>query len=196
MRPRVTALRPERLGRISVELDGERWRTVPADVAATVGLVVGRELDRSALRDLRRALRRSEALASATKALRYRDVSAKRLEQRLEAAAVAPAARADALDVLARAGLVDDARFAERRADALAERGFGNEAILHDLEHQGVPAELRGQAVATLADEGVRARGIIARRGPGPKTARYLAAKGFGEDAIEAALDGSVAADT
>jgi SOS response regulatory protein OraA/RecX len=196
MRPRVTALRPERRGRIAVELDGERWRTVPVDVAATVGLVVGRELDRPALRELRRALRRSEALASATRALRHRDVSSQRLAQRLEAAAVPPAARADALGVLARAGLVDDARFAGGRAGALAERGFGDEAILHDLERQGVPSELREQAVAGLPDETVRARGIVARRGTGPKTARYLAAKGFGEEAIEAVLGGSVAADT
>ncbi|MDX6508494.1 MAG: RecX family [Gaiellaceae bacterium] len=196
MRPRVTALRPERRGHVAVDLDGERWRTVPAEVAATAGLVVGRELDRPALRELRRALRRSEALASATKALRHRDVSSARLTQRLEAAAVAPAVRADALEVLARAGLVDDERFAERRSEALAERGFGDEAILHDLERQGVPAELREQAVATLADETVRARGIVARRGAGPRTARYLAAKGFGEDALEAALDGSVADDT
>ena len=196
MSPRVTALRPERRGRIAVELDGERWRTVPVDVAATAGLVVGRELDRPALRELRRALRRSEALASATNALRHRDVSSQRLAQRLEAAAVAPAALADALEVLTRAGVVDDERFAERRAEALAERGFGDEAIRHDLERQGVPADLRGRAVATLADEAVRARAIVARRGPGPKTARYLAAKGFGEDALEAALDGSVADDT
>jgi SOS response regulatory protein OraA/RecX len=194
--PRVTALRPERRGRIAVELDGERWRTLPVEVVATVGLVVGRDLDRPALRELRRALRRSEALASATKTLRHRDVSVQRLAQRLESAAIAPAARAEALDVLARAGLVDDARLAERRADELAERGFGDEAIRHDLEGQGVPAELREQAIAALPGESERARTIVARRGPGPKTARYLAAKGFGEDAVEAALAGSVAADT
>jgi SOS response regulatory protein OraA/RecX len=192
--PRITALRPEPRGRVAVELDGERWRTVPVDVAAAVGLAVGRELDRSALRELRRALRRSEALRTATKALRYRDASAQRVTERL--AAVAPAARAQALEVLERAGLVDDARFAERRADALAERGFGDEAIRHDLEHQGVPAEFREQAVAALAAERERAVAIVARRGPGLKTARYLAGKGFGEDAIEAALAGSVAADT
>ena len=196
MSPQVTALRPERSGRIAVELDGEPWRTVPVDVAAAAGLVVGRELDRPAARELRRALRRFEALASATKPLRYRDASAQRVAQRLEAASVAPAARAEALDVLERAGLVDDARFAERRADALAERGFGDEAIRHDLEQQGVPAELREQAVGTLPAENERARAIVARRGPGAKTARYLAAKGFGEDAVEAALAGSVAADT
>ena len=184
-----------RRGRIAVELDGERWRTVPVDVATTAGLVVGRELDRPTLRELRRALRRFEALAAATKTLRHRDASAKRLARRLEAASVAPAARADALDVLERAGLVDDARFAERRADGLAERGFGDEAIRHDLEQQGVPAELREQAIAALPAEAGRAVAIVARRGPGPKTARYLAAKGFGEDSVEAALAGSVAAD-
>jgi SOS response regulatory protein OraA/RecX len=196
VRPTVTALRPDRHGRIAVELDGERWRTLPVEVAAMAGLVVGCELDRPALRELRRALRRSEALASATRTLRHRDVSAQRLAQRLEAARVAPAARAEALDVLARAGLVDDARLAERRADELAERGFGDEAIRHDLEGQGLSGELREQAVAALADETERARKIVARRGPGPKTARYLAAKGFGEGAVEAALAGSVAADT
>jgi regulatory protein len=194
--PRVTALRPERRGRIVVELDGKRWRTIPVDVAATVGLAVGRELDRPALRDLRRAMRRFEALALATRTLRHRDASSQRVAQRLEAAAVGPAARAEALDVLARAGLVDDARFAERRAEALAERGFGDAAIRHDLDGQGVPAELREQAVATLPDENRRARQIVDRRGQGPKTARYLAAKGFGQDAVDAALAGSVAADT
>jgi regulatory protein len=194
--PRVTALRTERRGRIAVELDGERWGTVPVDVAATVGLVVGRDLDRPALRELRRALRRAEALASATRTLRHRDVSSQRLAQRLAATAVAPAARAEALEVLARAGLVDDARFAERRADALVERGFGDEAIRDDLERQGVSVELRDEAVAALPDEAGRARKIVDRRGPGPKTARYLAAKGFGEDAVELAGAGSVAADT
>jgi len=92
--------------------------------------------------------------------------------------------------------VTDDARFAERRADALAERGFGDEAIRDDLERQGVPPELRDQAVAALPDESGRARKVVARRGPGPKTARYLSAKGFGEDAVEAALAGSIAADT
>jgi SOS response regulatory protein OraA/RecX len=194
--PRVTALRTDRSGRVAVDLDGRRWRVLPVEVVATAGLAVGRELDRPALRELRRALRRSEALASATRTLRYRDVSSQRLAQRLEAASVAPAARADALEVLERAGLVDDARFAERRANALAERGFGDEAIRHDLERQGVPAELRGQAIAALPEESGRARSIVARRGPGPRTARYLAAKGFGEEAVDAALAGSVAADT
>ena len=56
-------------------------------------------------------------------------------------------------------------------------------------------AELREQAVVALPAEKARALAIVARRGAGTKTARYLAAKGFGEDSVEAALAGSVAAD-
>ena len=35
-----------------------------------------------------------------------------------------------------------------------------------------------------LEPETARARRIVERRGPGPKTARYLLGKGFGEDSI------------
>lgn len=194
--PIVTALKPDRRGRVAVEVDGAPWRIVPTEVAASVGLAAGRELDRSALRDLRRALRRSEALASATRALRHRELSSRRVDERLEAAAIPPAARAEALEALGRAGFVDDGRFAERRAGALAERGFGNEGIRHDLERQGIDPDLREHVIAGLPDERERVALIVARRGPGPKTARYVAGKGFGAEAVEAALAGSVAADT
>jgi hypothetical protein len=52
--PRVTALRPARPGRVLVELDGERWRTIPLDVAARSGLTLGLELDRERLQTLSR----------------------------------------------------------------------------------------------------------------------------------------------
>ena len=42
--PRVTALRPARPGRVLVELDGERWRTIPLDVAAQSGLALADSL--------------------------------------------------------------------------------------------------------------------------------------------------------
>src|SRR5256885_12596192 len=73
--PRVTALRPARPGRVLVELDGERWRTIPLDVAAQSGLALGLELDRERLRTLRRELRRSEAVAAGARVLARRDHS-------------------------------------------------------------------------------------------------------------------------
>ncbi|HEX9599517.1 MAG TPA: regulatory protein RecX [Gaiellaceae bacterium] len=185
--PTVTRLVVERRGRVAVELDGTPWRTLPVDVVARAGLTEGRALDRPALRLLRHELRRAEALGFAGRALRRQDLSKRGIAERLARASVAPAAVEESLTVLARAGLVDDARFARTRAGNLAERGYGDAAIRHDLGRQGVAAEVIQQALEGLEAEAERARRLVERRGPGVKTARYLASKGFGEEALEAA---------
>jgi regulatory protein len=185
--PTVTRLRDDRRGRVAVELDGAPWRTLPVDVVARAGLAEGRALDRPALRLLRHELRRAEALTVAGRALRRRDLSERELAERLARASVAPAAVEESLAVLSRAGLIDDARFARTRAGSLAERGYGDAAIKHDLGRQGVAPEAIQQALESLEAEGERARRLVERRGPGASTARYLASKGFGEEALEAA---------
>jgi SOS response regulatory protein OraA/RecX len=193
--PTVTALREDHRGRVAVELDGAPWRVLPIDVVVRAGLAEGRMLEREDLRLLRRELRRAEALAIAGRALRARDLSELRLSERLGRAAVSPAARRESLAVLARAGLVDDARLARTRAQALAERGYGNAAIRYDLEQRGVPAEDAETALAELEPELDRARRLIDRRGPGPRTARFLAGRGFGEEALEGVSRGDFAND-
>jgi SOS response regulatory protein OraA/RecX len=191
----VTALRSQRSGRVAVELDRAPWRVLPVDVVVRVGLGVGETLDRGRLRELRRELRRHEALAAATGALRHRDLSRGALEARLERRAVAPLERAETLEVLERAGVVDDARFGETRARALAERGWGDAAIRDDLERQALSDELIERSLAALSPETVRARALVSKRGACPVTARWLARKGFGEDAIEAATGVAIADD-
>jgi regulatory protein len=193
--PRVTRLRDNGRGRVAVELDGALWRTLPVDVVARSGLAEGRALDRPALRLLRQELRRAEALAVAGRALRRRDLSERGIADRLARASVAPAAVEESLAVLARAGLVDDARFARTRAENLAERGFGDAAIEHDLRRQGVAPEVIQAALEGLEAEGERARRLVERRGQGLSTARYLASKGFGEEALEAAVGANFAPD-
>jgi SOS response regulatory protein OraA/RecX len=185
--PTVTGLRARR-ARVDVELDGRPWRTLPLDVVGRAGLSVGLELDRPRLRLLRRELRRAEALAVAGRALRARDLSARALEERL-ARDVAPAAREEAVAVLTRGGIVDDRRVAQNRAAALAERGYGDAAICHDLRRRGLEPDEIAAAVELLEPETARAAALVARRGPGPKTARYLAGRGFGEDACASALE-------
>ena len=186
--PVVTALRAERRGRVAVELDGSAWRVLPSEVVARAGLATGLSLDRPVLRLLRRELRRAEALGVAASALRRRDLSSRGLAERLERAGVAPAAQAESLATLDRAGLVDDERFCRSRAAVLADRGYGDAGIRHDLARQGLPTELVEAALAELEPEPERARRIVEHRGPGPRTARYLAGKGFCEDALEAAF--------
>lgn len=181
----VTALRELPRGRVEVRLDGAPWRVVPADAVVCAGLGVGRPLDRETARALGRELRRSAALARATRALVHSDRSRSTLEQRLAAAGIGAAPVRAAIETLERAGLVDDARFAARRAAALADRGRGDAAIRHDLERQGIPDELVAEALAGLEPERERASRLVERRGRGAATARWLAGRGFGEETIE-----------
>ena len=186
-RKTVTGLREGGRGGVAVELDGERWRTLPLGVAAEARLSPGVELDRPRARALARALRQQQALETAARALRRRDLPAKALDLRLERAGVANATRAEAMETLARSRLVDDERYAHARATALAGRGYGDAAIRWDLERQGVESDLVERALDELEPELERAQRLVSRRGRSPSTARQLARRGFGEDAVERA---------
>jgi len=96
--------------------------------------------------------------------------------------------RVEAVATLARTGLVDDRRFAEARAERLADRGAGDAFIRHDLLRAGVAADLVEHALAALESEHERAELIVARRGVGAKTARYLAGKGFSHDVVHSVV--------
>jgi regulatory protein len=186
--PVVSALRELRGGKVAVELDGARWRTMPADVVVRSRLRVGEELERARLRELARELRRARAVDTALRAVARREQSAAELDRRLELRGVTPGLREETVGRLEAVGLVDDERFARRLAESLAERGHGDEAIRWRLERDGVAAETAAAALGALAPELERARLIVAARGAGPRTARQLAQRGFGEDAVEAAL--------
>ncbi|HEX6787716.1 MAG TPA: RecX family transcriptional regulator [Gaiellaceae bacterium] len=181
----VTGLRERPRGRVEVDLDGAPWRLVPADAVVRSGLAVGRALDRETARALGRELRRSEALDVALRTLRYRDQTKHRLERRLEQRGTTAEARADAIEALERAGLVDDARVAAGRASALAERGYGDAAIRFALEAEGIPEADVVEALSGLVPEVDRARGLLAARGETLKTVRWLAGKGFDAATLE-----------
>ena len=129
-----------------------------------------------------------DAVQAALRLLRHRDRSAAQVERELAARGVDRDSCERALETLRRTGLVDDARFAERRASALAGRGAGDALIRHDLAAAGVSGEVVEEAVASLGGEDERAARVVARRGAGPKTARYLAGKGFSHDVIQAVV--------
>jgi hypothetical protein len=139
--PRLTAVRRARPGRVQLEVDGRRWRVVPDEVVLGCGLAPGVELDRPLLRQLRRELRKAEALGAAVRTVSRRDVSTRRLRERLAARGVRPGEAEGAVATLARAGVVDDARTAGNRARALAERGWGDAAVAARLRGEGFAAE-------------------------------------------------------
>jgi regulatory protein len=130
-----------------------------------------------------------DAVQTAVRALRSHDRSVAEIEARLAARGIGEEERAEALETLERMGYVDDERFARTRAEQLAARGSGDALIRHDLAGRGVDDERIEAALSALEPEPVRAARIVERRGPGPKTARYLASKGFGEDAFGAVAE-------
>lgn len=179
--------------RVAVELDGARWRTLPIEVVARVRLGVGEELDRPRLRELARELRRARAVDAALRAVAHREQSAAELDRRLRRRGVAQTLRHETVERLEEVGLVDDERYALRRADSLAGRGHGDASIAWRLAQAGVADEDAAKALAALEPELERARRLIAARGAGAATARELARRGFGPDAVEEALGPLVA---
>ncbi|HZO96574.1 MAG TPA: RecX family transcriptional regulator [Gaiellaceae bacterium] len=128
------------------------------------------------------------ALEVAVEALARRDRSAAELAAYLARRGARPEDAAAALDRLAEAGYLDDARFAASRAEALARRGYGDEAIRADLERRSLDRELVEEALAGLEPEAERALALAGRLGAGAATARRLTAKGFSPDAVASAL--------
>ena len=125
------------------------------------------------------------AVEAALRALRARDRSVSELESRLQRRGVGTTEQRETLALLSRLGYVDDERFARSRAQSLARRNCGNEMIRADLEGRGVAAGRIDAALAELESERERAERIVASRGSSAKTARFLAAHGFSQDAVE-----------
>ncbi len=183
--PSVTALRARGPTLVEVDLDERPWRVVPREAAFAAGLAVGVTLDRNRVRDLARHIRRVEGRAIALRALRSRDHTAASLEQRLMARGASAATTRDTVAAVQRAGLIDDRRFAQGRADLLARRGSGDLLIADDLARHGVSVEIAADAIEALEPEATRAAALIATRGRSVRTARQLAARGFSEETLE-----------
>jgi SOS response regulatory protein OraA/RecX len=184
-RPTVTGLRERKRGRVAVELDGRAWRVLPTDAVVRAGLGVGRPLDRSTARDLARELRRARALAQATRLLAASGRSRGELERRLSRARHSDSAREEAVGALERAGVLDDARLAESRAEQLARRGYGDAAIRADLSRRLIPADEAAAAVAALEPELTRLRQQLEGQAVTPALLRRLVARGSSRDTLE-----------
>lgn len=129
----------------------------------------------------------------ATASLARADRTRRELDERLERAGIDVEERQAALETLERIGYVDDVRVAVSRAEALAARGQGDDAIRFDLERRGLAASHVEAALATLRPEPERARELAERLGRTPKTLSQLRRKGFGADSLESAFGDVIA---
>jgi SOS response regulatory protein OraA/RecX len=173
---------------VRLEVDGAPWRLVPDEIVLRCGLAPGVELDRPLLRRLARELRRAEALGLAARTVSQRDVSSRRLRERLTSRGIRSDHADGAVATLVRAGAVDDRRVASARAQSLAERGWGNAGIAARLAVEGfAPADVE-PALAAVRPERERADELVAAvRDPG-KAWRLLARRGFSDETAEDVL--------
>ena len=152
------------------------------------GLATGVELDRPLLRTLRRELRRADALGLAARTLAHRDVSSRRLEERLRSRGVRPEVAEGAVATLTSAGVVDDARTVAARARSLADRGWGNAAIAARLEAEGFRESDVDAALAAVLPERERAQAVLAGVGDRRRAWKLLARRGFDGETVEDVL--------
>ncbi|MGH3033881.1 MAG: regulatory protein RecX [Gaiellaceae bacterium] len=184
----LTAVRRRSRGRVALEVDGRPWRVVPDDVVVRCGLAAGVPLERPLLRRIRTELLRARALEAGLRALERRDLSRARLEERLRRRRLGPAAEKEAVATLEEAGLVDDARLAHTRAQALAARGWGDAAVAARLRQEGLPDEAVRAALAGLSQEEERARAVAGSASDRRRAWGLLARRGFSPESAEAAL--------
>jgi len=187
---------PRRPGYHLVDIDRGRFASLPGESLAGLGLAVGREIGPRVLTRLQELADLEAAHRAALRALGRRAHARLDLRRRLLQKQHPPAAVDGALDRLAAAGLLDDARFAREYAATRATRGGGRGAarLVRDLVTQGVDRRVAEEAArAALTDEGVdpeaAARAVAAKRAkqlaglPAPVRRRrllaFLARRGF-----------------
>ena len=100
-----------------------------------------------------------------------------------------PEAGDEAIETLQLAGHVDDERLARGRASSLAERGWGDAAILARLTGEGLREGLVEAALSELEPESARAAFLAFGKDP-HKAWALLQRRGFDPDTIEATLGG------
>jgi SOS response regulatory protein OraA/RecX len=127
------------------------------------------------------------AYEAGVRALARRELTRAELSAGLQRAGFGETERDAAIDRLRAAGYLDDSRATVERARVLADRGFGDAAIVADLTRRGASPELIGDALAGLELELDRARRIAIDLGGGSRSLRRLGRKGFSEHSLEVA---------
>ena len=153
--PTVTALTPDarQPGAVRVELDGQPFATVAAQVVAAAGLVVGRPLAEGAREQLGAAADVEAAYRTALRAIERRGFARADLGRRLQRKGHPRDAVAAALDRVVALGLLDDAAFAVNYVQTRAPRGRGPSRLTRDLLAMGIERRLIDRALAAQAAE-------------------------------------------
>jgi regulatory protein len=160
---------PRSPGYCLLEVDRGCFASLPGELLAPLGLVVGSKLSAATLERLQALADIEAAYRSAVRAQARRPHARGDLRRRLIQKQHPPTAVEVALERLAGRGLLDDRRFAEHFAATRAARGRGPARRVRDLLQQGVDRSVAEEAVrvalvAEDVDPDVEMRRVAARR--------------------------------
>lgn len=189
-------------GRVIVRVDGSEIARLPKAHFQRCPLRVGDEIDPERWLDQVAAVQFRDAYEAALTSLDFCARSARELSNALRRKGyVAPAIEAT-VEKLKEAGLIDDARYAQRMAEVQSSKPVGLYAFKRKLMAKGISEADAEEALSQFDDEQQRdacqsaARALwrkyesLPRREARAKLSQALARRGFGWEAIEAVLDG------
>lgn len=192
---RITALEtdPRRTGTVRIDVDEQRFASVPAELVLLEGLTVGQTLDAALRARLGVAAEQESAYRTALRALERRGFARADLARRLLRKGHARPAVEAALEQLAGIGMVDDAVYAEHYVATRSARGRGPLRLTRDLIAMGVDRRVIDRALAAHRADGGETPDVplalaskrAAQLGNLPRAAKrrrllaYLARRGF-----------------
>lgn len=196
----VTGIRENR-GVVEIELDGRRFARVRRQHFSKCPLEEGEEVDAEAYLGRVAAVQFPDAWEAALTSLDYAARTAREIDASLRRRGYVPPVAEAVVAKLAENGLIDDARYAERLAEAQSKKPVGIYAFRRKLRAKGISDEDSEAALAAFDDAQQQAACLAAgqklfrkyaelppREGRA-KLSQALGRRGFGWDVVEGVVD-------
>ena len=198
---RVVSLKQSSPERVTVCLDdGTEIRSTLAAVTE-LRLYTGRELDDTALDELRRESSRSLGREKALELVSQRLMSIKELLQKLKDKGFDEETANYCADWITERGLIDEERYAAAIVRHYAAKGCGAGRVRQELMRRGIPRELSDEALGAMPEGNDRLDRLIAAKLRDPddrdavrKLSASLYRRGFSGEEIREALERARAA--
>lgn len=177
-------------GRVVVELDGERWTSMPRRWAVRRSIAPGRELDDHEQTRIEEQLSERVGRFLCVVALDRGGRSRAELERRLARYGLPARVVERTIAAVSEAGLADDDALASSLVRSLRRRGYGDARVRRTLARRGLDGAAAELPPESREDAVDRAVGALGRRhgGDPARAVAFLARRGFGLDVCRAAV--------
>lgn len=203
---RITAIEqdPRRPGTVRLELDGNRFGFVPAELIAAEGLSPGQTIAPDVRERLSAAADVEAAFRTGLRVLELRSYARVDLGRRLQRKGHPRAAVDAALERLLTLGLLNDEAYARNYVQTRAARGRGPSRLIRDLLAMGIQRSLIDRAIAAewpegsdrtsmpqaLASKRAAQLGTLPRQTKRRRLLAYLARRGFSGRDVSTLVEG------